>query len=952
MNRRFYNLILVLILVGYLVAVGVQWKTLVEVASEYSPENPGALVVVATVMGAALLLLALAKIADLIVKAPVAPEAVKASAKQLKEQAEKDGEVAMKEGRLTTALKIYESAGLTNRALEVARELNDKPTLVRLYMKLGFYDRARRICVDLKDYETAAQCSALMGEVPLARELYKEAAAYQETKGAAARVLGGLWDRAGDNQTASRLYEDGGDMESAAECYELSGDPANARRCQDSAAMLKAYERRAGGFQSPEDDDNYRTDMAQGAKLLESIGDLLGAGMAYRKAGQMLEAAMAFEKYQEWERAAKAFDAVGLKDRADFARANAPARPKPVSDSSAANPAVTPDSSPAMEQVLRPPSHVPQPGNAPAPAFVPAAAQVQYVPVHVAPATAPADPEVQLKVAQRVRRGNFREAAEFAIAGNDWMMGAALYEQAGDLVKAADIYRQIGKTVDAMHCLERAGRTQDAAVLGVATGHEERAIEILKRALAERADAGAGLLLAEVYLKQNDADQAQAVVRDKVAGGAVTPANAATYFLLGQLLERYEKPEAAAAVYRDLLLAGAESSELKSRLMELDPAALEQMPEKSREVVLAGIPEVESAGGVAMPSPPSFKLDLASFPAIGGGGSLLSGQAMSLFGAPPLPPSGTGSDSLFSVEVDEDFDTTEHAVPGAKIKQAGMPTDPFSGGLRYDLKREIARGGMGVVYEAEDTALGRSVALKLIQGQQASPEEFQQFLLEARAIARLNHPNVVTIYDIGVMDLKHYITMEMLRGGPLGDHIAQHPEGLPVKEALRLFVEIARGLQAAHDAGIVHRDIKPGNLLLTERRELKIVDFGLAKLAAGAGHSGETIFRTSGTPGYMAPEQIEGEESLPRVDIYALGITLFFMLIGKPPHVFMGKIKPRQIAAFQMAGVLPSLQENRSEVPAAIEEIYRYCTALEPDERYQSIHQFLPVAEQGSASVQ
>jgi hypothetical protein len=924
------------------------WPTLVDVAKSYSPNGAQGIVVVGVVMSALALLVVVSKIADLIT-AKESGEAAKLTPQQVKEKAEREGEAAVKSNQLPLALKIYENAGLNTRAVEIARQLNDKPALVRLYSKMGYHDRARRLSVDLKDYETAAQASALMGEIDVARELYKEAAAAKEADGTAPIILAGLWDRAGDYLTAARLYEEASDLEMAAECYSLLRDHANAKRCEDSAKILKAYERRGSAYSAETDDERYRSDMANGAKLLESVGDFLGAGFAYRKAVQMLEAAISFERFQEWERAARAYEEVGLKDRADLARTRLPAVEEPVGDAEPISSKNMDQPSSQQNNYMHPPSSAPLPANAPTPPpFVPVAVQqVAYTPVYGSQLST-ADPELQVKIAQRVRRGNFLEAAEFALSANDWLMAAALYEQGGALLKAADLYRNIGKTMDAMFCLERAGRVRDAALLGLATGQEEKSQQMLVNSVVQSNNHEAGLLLSELLLREGRKDEAVAVVRSRLAPGGVNEDNAALFYYFAELLQKNGSPEDALAYYKELEAAGAESTELRARISELGGTPqLEQAPGEAedRDFELDSILTSDAGNRPAAATAKSFKLDLKNV----GRGMAPAKQNISLFGAP------TAEDSLFdtvskTAMLGGGTATATATVPGG-VRTPVAPVDPFSGGQRYELQREISRGGMGVVYEALDTALGRSVALKLILNQQASAEEFQQFLLEARAIARLNHPSVVTMYDIGLMDLKHYITMELVTGGPLGEYVSNNPDGLPLKEALRLFTEIASGLQAAHDAGIVHRDIKPGNLLLTDKRSGKIVDFGLAKLGEKAGSTGETIFRTSGTPGYMAPEQIEGEESLPRVDIYALGIVLFFMLAGKPPHVIAGRTKPRQIAAFQLAGQLPSLRDHRPDVPPAIEEIYRYCTMLEPDERYQSIHQFLPLAEQWLAAL-
>ncbi|MGI8908463.1 MAG: protein kinase domain-containing protein [Candidatus Sumerlaeaceae bacterium] len=941
MDRRFVRVIVALFYLGYIAAIWAAWPALIEKAKEHSPQGATGIVVVGAIMGALALLLVVSKLAD-IITVKKKPDDGKLNPYEIRERAEREGEAAVKAKEFERALKIYEHGGLTNKAVDIARQLNDKQALVRLYTKLGFHDRARRISVELKDYETAAQSSALMGEIDVARELYKEAAAAQESREVAPIVIAGLWDRAGDYLTAARLYEEASDLDLASECYSLLHDAVNAKRCMDSAKVLQAYERRAS-FTTNTDDERYRTDMAQGAKLLEAVGDFLGAGLAFRKAELLLEAAIDFERFQEWERAARAYDEVGLKDRAELARTRLPAI-TPAHDSS-----MGADSSSQQMMYMSPPSSAPLPANAPTPPpFVPVAVQmhqVPYAPVYASQLST-TDPDLPVKVAQRVRRGHFIEAAEFALEGNDWLMAAALYEQGGALLQAADLYRNIGKVTDAMFCLQRAGRMREAALLGIAMGQEEKARDMLLKHVLENQDQEAGLLLADILMREGKKEEAAELLRVRLAPRGINEETAALHYLFAQLLEKYGSADEAVPYYRELTAAGADSPELRERLAELDPGAVVAAHEieQDKEFCLDSVLTAEANNGQTATAK-KFKLDLQT---LGRAGLSNVRQNVSLFGAP-----AAGADSLFDPVSTTAMlgPTVTGTRPPTTGRPAAAPVDPFSGAQRYELQREISRGGMGVVYEALDTALGRSVALKLILNQQASTEEFQQFLLEARAIARLNHSSVVTMYDIGLMDLKHYITMELVTGGSLGEYVTANPEGLPLKEALRIFVDIASGLQAAHDAGIVHRDIKPGNLLLTDKGAAKIVDFGLAKLGEKAGSTGETIFRTSGTPGYMAPEQIEGEESLPRVDIYALGIVLFFMLVGKPPHALTGRTKPRQIAAFQLSGTLPSLREQRPDVPPALEEIYRYCTTLEPDERYQSIHQFLPLAEEWLASL-
>lgn len=211
---------------------------------------------------------------------------------------------------------------------------------------------------------------------------------------------------------------------------------------------------------------------------------------------------------------------------------------------------------------------------------------------------------------------------------------------------------------------------------------------------------------------------------------------------------------------------------------------------------------------------------------------------------------------------------------------------------------------------------------------------------------------MVTIFDIGLYNLKHYITMEFIGGGTLSSWVEMEGR-LPLAEALRVFAECSRGLQAAHHVGIVHRDIKPGNILMNERHEVKIVDFGLAKLAKGREDGDEKSLLSvgAGTPGYMAPEQARGGDVLPRADIYALGMTLFYMLVGAPPHRIAKRTGALPIITYQLEGNLPSIQEFRSDVPDCVEQLYRYCTALDVESRYQSVESYLSAVEEWLVSM-
>jgi len=204
-----------------------------------------------------------------------------------------------------------------------------------------------------------------------------------------------------------------------------------------------------------------------------------------------------------------------------------------------------------------------------------------------------------------------------------------------------------------------------------------------------------------------------------------------------------------------------------------------------------------------------------------------------------------------------------------KLKQLG----------RYRIKGELGRGAMGVVYQAHDPVLDRTVALKTISLDEAEEdrEEYQaRFFQEAKAAARLNHPSLITIYDFGEEDALDYMAMELLDGSELS--VRMDKSSIPVREAVSIAEQVAEGLGFAHENGVIHRDIKPGNIMLLSRGRVKIMDFGIARLKVS---DIKTQLGTRlGTPKYMSPEQVGGSALDHRTDIFSLGIVLYEMLTG------------------------------------------------------------------------
>ncbi len=203
----------------------------------------------------------------------------------------------------------------------------------------------------------------------------------------------------------------------------------------------------------------------------------------------------------------------------------------------------------------------------------------------------------------------------------------------------------------------------------------------------------------------------------------------------------------------------------------------------------------------------------------------------------------------------------------------------------YELLEEVGRGGMGVVFRARQISLDREVAVKMIlRGRLASESDLQRFLAEAAATARLVHPGIVPVYEVGDIDGRPFFSMQFIEGETLADRTARGP--LPQREAARILARVARAVQFAHEQGFVHRDLKPSNILLSQDGQVLITDFGLAKerkADVNLTRSGMLV----GTPAYMSPEQAGGRRELlgPATDIYSLGAMLYFTLTGRPPFV-------------------------------------------------------------------
>jgi WD40 repeat protein len=296
-----------------------------------------------------------------------------------------------------------------------------------------------------------------------------------------------------------------------------------------------------------------------------------------------------------------------------------------------------------------------------------------------------------------------------------------------------------------------------------------------------------------------------------------------------------------------------------------------------------------------------------------------------------------GADWLVGVLEDADPPADGETLPDAR--GPGNPVKATPPGSRlpsfgdYDTLEEVGRGGMGVVYRARQRSLERVVALKMVlAGEHASPEELARFRSEAAALARLQHPHIVQIHEVGEHDGRPYFSMEFVDGGSLAQRLDGTP--LPAPEAARLVQTLAGAVHAAHGKGVVHRDLKPANVLLTADGTPKITDFGLAKrldLPAGATQSGAIL----GTPSYMAPEQAagRGKDIGPPADVYTLGALLYELLTGRPP--FRAPTAVDTLVLVQTEEPVPP-SRLQPGVPRDLETVCLTCLQKEPARRYGS----------------
>ncbi len=535
---------------------------------------------------------------------------------------------------------------------------------------------------------------------------------------------------------------------------------------------------------------------------------------------------------------------------------------------------------------------------------------------------------------------------------------AQLFLEAGDPRRALDLYRAGGQIKEAMEVcqligahaeyhalraeqLTRAGNTREAAEAWEQAGELDRAAEIY-RELRDWARAG------ELYARAGIQDVAAEMleVAGQWAQAAATYAAARQFSEAARCYRQAGLPQEAAAALADagdLYAAGVLMAEAGGPDDAI--ALLQMLPPESPRYQEGGLLLARLLLERGMLQPALMRLRIIA------GQPWMEGQMAEvnyLLGR-VHEDMGRLEEALSYYEqvLAERMDYQDAGARAADLRQRAQPPAALAGDgtvgsgpagipARYQVEREIGRGGMGIVYEAQDQVLMRSVALKVpapaIIG---SPKARERFLREARIAAGLRHPNIVTIYDAGQTQAGLYIAMALVEGITLEAYLQEHGPLAP-EEFLALSRQICAGLAHAHAHGIVHGDVKPANIIVDTMGQVHLTDFGLAR--AWEGTDAATL-EGRGTPSYIAPEQVRGEGLDARTDIYSLGCTLYRMITGAPPFtkgdVIYGHLHEEP----------PRLRLKRPEAPEALEAAIARCLAKQPEDRFPAVAHVLNALE-------
>ena len=541
------------------------------------------------------------------------------------------------------------------------------------------------------------------------------------------------------------------------------------------------------------------------------------------------------------------------------------------------------------------------------------------------------------ELAQALGRSN--EAAEFFSRAGRLDDAAQALRRTGDQAAAArllgDHHREAGRLSDAAECLREAGDLGEA-------GDLYRQLEEFDRAGACYAEQGDWSSAAEMYRAGGDRPRAAECYE---RAGCLTEA-AECWALEGQFLKEAELLLAAG----EFLRAGegyhreGRDEEAISALQQVGPddegrakaAALLADIFQARGQLSLAIRQLEQVVGEA-------EIDRSSLPGFYAFAGLLeeeghASRALEIYEKILAVDYGY-QDVQGRLARLKASDAEKTGVSGVMVNAAAAEQDEASlgealsrEGGRYQILGELGRGGMGIVYKAQDTALDRVVAFKVLPDTvNENPQAVTNFMREARAAAKLNHPSIVTVYDTGEQDGHYYIAMEYVDGTTIKEILRRRGQ-ISAAGILHVTVQICEALAYAHEKKLAHRDIKPANMMWTRDKKAKIMDFGLAKVVEEVRNHTTVV---AGTPYYMSPEQTLGKNVDLRTDIYSLGVTMFEMATGTVPF------KEGNIPYHHVHTPAPDVRAIRRDLPLVIVQMIQRCLAKDPADRYQSAREIL-----------
>ena len=552
------------------------------------------------------------------------------------------------------------------------------------------------------------------------------------------------------------------------------------------------------------------------------------------------------------------------------------------------------------------------------------------------------DPEKAMAI--REKGGCFAEAAELALKLQQYPHAAELFQEANDPPRAAEALREAGEDAEAARILGNfhrdRGESKAAAECFEEAG-ELLAAGDLYRLLEEYAKAGDCFLrvaehtqAAEMYALADD----RGCAAECYAEGHRYKEAAECYALIGKADKEAEFLELdgqylrAGRIFRQ---EGLDDSAITA-LQKLEPedegfseasALLGDIFQARGQLSLA-ITKLKQAVG-------DRELDRDSLPIYYSLATLYSED----------------ENIVLAVEIFEKILTFDYhyqdveqrlAAARSQIQDAPPATPPGATGTRaigedgqpgrYQIVGELGRGGMGIVYKAKDTSLDRLVAYKVLpESLQENSQALRNFLREAKAAAKLNHPNIVTVYDTGAQDGRYYIAMELVDGTTLKEILVRRGVIAPAG-VMHVLVQMCEAMAYAHDKKVVHRDIKTANVMWTRDKKAKLMDFGLAKVIEEVRNHTTVV---SGTPYYMSPEQTLGKNIDHRTDIYSLGVTMFELATGSVPF------KEGNIPYHHVHTPPPDVAHAQPELPVTLVSVINRCLRKDPNERYQSTREIL-----------